>query len=43
MLEDGAGVPRSLVVTGANRHDLSQLETLLDAFVSIRSAIFEHH
>ena len=31
MLVDGRGVPLSLVVTGANRHDVSQLEALLDA------------
>ena len=30
---DGRGVPLSLVVTGANRHDLSQLEAVLDAIV----------
>jgi transposase len=29
------------VVTGANRHDVSQLETLLDAFVITRPDIFE--
>lgn len=28
---DGRGVPLSLVVTGANRHDVSQLEAVLDA------------
>jgi hypothetical protein len=33
MLVDGAGVPLSVVVTGANRHDVSQLETLLDAVI----------
>ena len=31
MLVDGRGVPLSLVVTGANRHDVSQLEAVLDA------------
>jgi transposase len=41
MLVDGAGVPLSLVVTGANRHDVSQLENLLDAFVITRPDIFE--
>ena len=30
---DGRGVPLSLVVTGANRHDVSQLEAVLDAIV----------
>lgn len=28
---DGRGVPLSLIVTGANRHDVSQLEAVLDA------------
>ena len=31
MLVDGRGVPLSLVVTGANRHDVSQLGAVLDA------------
>jgi hypothetical protein len=39
MLVDGTGVILSLVVTGANRHDVSSLETLLDTFVSIRPDI----
>ena len=30
MLVDGRGVPLSLVVTGANRHDVSQLGAVLD-------------
>ena len=30
---DGRGVPLSLVVTGANRHDVSQLEAVLDGIV----------
>lgn len=30
---DARGVPLSLVVTGANRHDVTQLATLLDARV----------
>ena len=33
MLVDGRGVPLSLVVTGANRHDVSQLESVLDSIV----------
>jgi len=33
LLVDGRGVPLSLVVTGANRHDVLQLETVLDAIV----------
>ncbi len=36
MLVDGRGVPLSLVVTGANRHDVSQLEAVLDAIVAKR-------
>lgn len=30
---DGRGIPLSLVVCGANRHDVTQLEPLLDALV----------
>ena len=30
---DGRGVPLSIVVTGANRHDVSQLGAVLDAIV----------
>lgn len=30
-LVDGRGVPLSLFVTGANRHDESQLEAVLEA------------
>ncbi len=33
LLVDGRGVPLSLVVCGANRHDVTQLEALLDAMV----------
>lgn len=33
MLVDGRGAPLSLVVTGANRHDVSQLEAVLDGIV----------
>ncbi|MEW6759136.1 MAG: IS5 family transposase [Acidobacteriota bacterium] len=33
LLVDGHGVPLSLVVTGANRHDVTQLEPVLDAIV----------
>lgn len=31
MLTDGAGVPLSLIVTGANRHDVAELEAVLEA------------
>lgn len=33
LLVDGRGVPLSLVVTGANRHDVTQLPAVLDATV----------
>ena len=42
MLVDGEGVPLSLVVTGANRHDVSQLEAMLNAIVIERPDIFEY-
>ncbi len=35
---DGRGVPLSLVVTGANRHDVSQLEAVLDSIVVERTS-----
>lgn len=37
MLVDGRGVPLSLVAAGANRHDVSQLEAVLDAIVVERA------
>lgn len=36
---DGRGVPLSLVTTGANRHDVSQLELLLDSYVMPRPPV----
>jgi transposase len=33
LLVDGHGVPLSLIVTGANRHDVSQLSAVLDAII----------
>jgi len=33
VLADGRGVPLSLIVTGAHRHDVSQLEAVLDALI----------
>ena len=42
MLVDGAGVPLSMVATGANRHDVSQLEVMLDSIVVERPDIFEY-
>ena len=32
-MTDGRGVPLSIVVTGANRHDVSQLELVLDEII----------
>lgn len=37
MLVDGRGVPLSIVVTGANRHDVSQLEPVLEAVMVKRT------
>jgi hypothetical protein len=33
VLVDGRGAPLSLIVTGANRHDVSQLAAVLDALI----------
>ena len=33
---DGRGVPLSIIVTGANRHDVTQLAAVLDAIVVTR-------
>ena len=41
MLVDGNGVPLAMVITGANRHDVSQLEALLDSVVIERPDPFE--
>ena len=43
MLVDGLGVPLSLVVTGANRHDVTQLEIVLDETVIERPDDIEQH
>ena len=40
---DGCGVPLSLVVTGANRHDVSQLELVLDEIIIERPQDIEQH
>ena len=37
LLVDGCGVPLSLVAAGANRHDVSQLEAVLDAIAVERA------
>lgn len=42
MLVDGRGVPLALVITGANRHDVSQLETLLNSIIIERPDIFKY-
>jgi transposase len=41
MLVDGIGVPLAMVITGAHRHDVSQLETLLDSVIIERPDPFE--
>lgn len=38
VLVDGAGVPLSVVLTGANRHDVTQLENVLNGVVVDRPA-----
>ena len=40
---DGRGVPLSLVVTGANRHDSTQLELVLEEIVIDRPENVEQH
>ena len=39
MLVDARGTPLSLVVTGAHRHDVTQLEPVLDALVITRPQV----
>jgi putative transposase len=39
---DGSGVPLSIIVTGAHRHDVSQLERVLDAIVIERPKGWQH-
>jgi len=43
LLVDGRGVPLSLVVTGANRHDVTQLELVLVEIVIERPKDIEQH
>ena len=43
MLVDGGGVPLSLVVSGANRPDVSQLEIVWDEIVIERPDDIEQH
>jgi transposase len=40
---DGRGVPLSIVVTGANRHDVTQLELVLDEIVITRPENIEQY
>jgi len=42
LLVDERGVPLSIVVTGANRHDVSQLAAVLDAIVIERPNTVQH-
>ena len=39
---DERGVPLSIVVTGANRHDVSQLELVLDEIIIVRPDTVQH-
>ena len=41
LLVDERGVPLSLIVTGANRHDVTQLEIVLDCIVAKRPEVTE--
>ena len=43
MLVDGRGVAWSLVVSGANRHDVTQLEIVWDEIVIERADDIEQH
>ena len=40
---DGRGVPLSLVVTGANRHDVTQLELVMDEIIIDRPEDLDQH
>lgn len=40
---DGHGVPLSIIVTGASRHDVTQLELVLDEIVIARPFDVEQH
>ena len=42
LLVDGRGVPLSIVVTGANRHDSTQLELVLDEIIINRLTILSN-
>lgn len=43
LLVDARGAPLSIIVTGANRHDVTQLATALDAIVVERPGLTPYH
>ena len=43
LLVDARGAPLSIIVTGANRHDVTQLASTLDAIVVERPAVRPYH
>jgi len=43
LLVDARGIPLSIIVTAANRHDVSQLEPVLDAMVLRRPRVRARH
>lgn len=43
LLVDERGVPLSVIVIGANRHDMTQLATTLDSIVVERSEVRPYH
>ena len=43
LLVDACGVPLSIIVTGANRHDVTQLATALDSIVVERPEVRPYH
>ncbi len=43
LLVDARGAPLSIIVTGANRHDVTQLTTTLDSIVVERPEVRPYH
>ena len=43
LLVDARGAPLSIIVTGANRHDVTQLEATLDSIVVERPEVRPYH
>ena len=41
LITDASGVPLAILITGANRHDVTQLEELIDSIVIERPDIFK--